>query len=40
LEERISKLSLDKGTSSREGHESLPKEREYLMYGKKKKKGE
>jgi hypothetical protein len=35
---RILTLSLDKGNKLKECHESLPKERGFLVYGKKKKK--
>jgi hypothetical protein len=38
LEQRISKLSLDKGDKLKEGHGGLPRERVLCVYGKERKK--
>jgi hypothetical protein len=38
LEQRISKLSLDKGNKLKEGHGGLPRERVLCVYGKERKR--
>ncbi len=38
MEQRISKLSLDKGNKLKEGHGGLPRERVLCVCGKKKKR--